>query len=290
VSPHTVHNHVKALYRAFGVSSRYELFVAAAPRSPRDESAPDRLGAATDSEAGSQARLILEHAPDFILQFDRDGMIQFINRTAPGFNVDQVRGTHFRQWLPPAYHDRHQETLDAVFEDGRPRELKMVAVGPYGGWQCYHVRFNRVDAVRRGESSVIAIARDIAGRADDETCRIKEADELRLLIEGPNEWIWEVDAECVYRYASPRVRKILGFEPSELLGRRPFEFMPPEEADQVEAEYEMLAAARAPLVRLRNTNRRSDGQLVTLETSAAPLLDANGSLMGYRGVDTVADA
>ena len=35
-----------------------------------------------------------------------------------------------------------------------------------------------------------------------------------------------------------------------------------------------------------NWSVRSDGRTMALETSGVPILDANGRLLGYRGIDT----
>jgi PAS domain S-box-containing protein len=105
------------------------------------------------------------------------------------------------------------------------------------------------------------------------------------LVETLSDWIWEIDQNRVYTYVSPRVRELLGYEPEELVGKTPFDLMPPEEAKRVKAIFESLLAARQPLVALENTCRHKDGRLVVFETSGAPFFDADGQFKGYRGVD-----
>ena len=65
-------------------------------------------------------------------------------------------------------------------------------------------------------------------RAEDAQ-RLSE-ERYRHLIESSFDWIWEVDANGRYTYASPKVIKLLGYEPREVLGRTPFELMPEAEA------------------------------------------------------------
>jgi len=36
------------------------------------------------------------------------------------------------------------------------------------------------------------------------------------------DWIWEVDKTGLYTYASPTVKNILGYKPSELVGKKYF--------------------------------------------------------------------
>ncbi len=107
----------------------------------------------------------------------------------------------------------------------------------------------------------------------------------RGLVETAFDWVWEVDAQGRYTYASPRILDLLGYRPEEVLGRTPFEFMPPDEARRVQTHFTHLAARREPFAMLENTNWHRDGRLVILETSGTPILSPAGEFLGYRGMD-----
>ena len=55
----------------------------------------------------------------------------------------------------------------------------------------------------------------------------RSEERFRSLVETTNDWVWEVDEHGVYTYASPRVFDILGYMPSEVTGKTPFDFMEP---------------------------------------------------------------
>jgi PAS domain S-box-containing protein len=107
----------------------------------------------------------------------------------------------------------------------------------------------------------------------------------RSLVETTSDWIWEVDADGVYTYASPKVRDLLGYEPAEVVGRTPFDLMPPEEAQRVAAAVRANFEEGLPISRLENVNLHRDGHEVVLQTSGVPLFDAQGTLRGFRGID-----
>ena len=108
---------------------------------------------------------------------------------------------------------------------------------------------------------------------------------FRNLVEATSDWVWEVDENAVYTYVSPKIRELLGFDPHEVIGRTPFDLMPPEEAERVRCEFGALAAGHQPFAMLVNTNRHKDGRAVVLETSGMPIVDAAGVFRGYRGID-----
>jgi PAS domain S-box-containing protein len=115
---------------------------------------------------------------------------------------------------------------------------------------------------------------------------LRESEErYRTLVETVSDWVWEVDENILYTFVSPRVRDLLGYEPGEILGKTPFDLMPPDEALRVKEIFGPLAARREPFPAIENANLHKDGHLVVLETSGAPFFDANGTFRGYRGVD-----
>jgi diguanylate cyclase (GGDEF)-like protein/PAS domain S-box-containing protein len=113
----------------------------------------------------------------------------------------------------------------------------------------------------------------------------RQRDRFRSLVETTVDWIWEVDEQGVYTYASPRVRDLLGYEPEEVIGRTPFDFMPPAEAQRARAEFDRIRAERRAFTALETINLSKDSRQVVMETSGAPILNEHGQLLGYRGID-----
>jgi len=127
---------------------------------------------------------------------------------------------------------------------------------------------------------------DRQGGLSETRAALRESEEkYRLLVETVSDWVWEVDVNVVYTFASPRVRDLLGYEPGEILGKTPYDLMPPGEALRVKEIFNSYAARRAPFPAIENTNLHKDGHLVVLETSGVPFFDADGTFRGYRGVD-----
>jgi len=120
--------------------------------------------------------------------------------------------------------------------------------------------------------------------ADAERLR-QEIARLRAMLDTNSDWIWEVDAQGRYTYASRHSLVLLGYEPREILGRTPFDFMPPDEAERVGRAFAEIVREKRSFAGLINRNIHRDGRIVVVETSGVPLLDAEGVLLGYRGID-----
>ncbi|HSB01955.1 MAG TPA: PAS domain S-box protein [Anaerolineales bacterium] len=113
----------------------------------------------------------------------------------------------------------------------------------------------------------------------------KSEGRFRALVETTSDWVWEVDANGVYTYVSPKVRDLLGYQPEEVIGRTPFDLMPEEEAQRVNAIFQNIMLQEKAFESLENVARAKDGRPVVLDTSGVPFFDEHGKLAGYRGID-----
>jgi len=108
---------------------------------------------------------------------------------------------------------------------------------------------------------------------------------FRSLVETTSDWIWEVDENAIYTYASPKVKDLLGYEPEEIIGKTPFDLMPPNEAERVRSTFQSISQSQKSFMGLENINLHKDGRLLVLETSGVPIIGENGNFRGYRGID-----
>lgn len=132
---------------------------------------------------------------------------------------------------------------------------------------------------------IVIHSEDITGRMRSEIALRESERRFHDIVEATADWVWEVDADGRYTYVSESVFDLLGYALAELLDKTPFDLMPPEEAERVAAEFSAMAARQAAFHDLENINLHKDGHRVYVETSGTPILAADGTLLGYRGVD-----
>jgi PAS domain S-box-containing protein len=107
---------------------------------------------------------------------------------------------------------------------------------------------------------------------------------FRHLVETTNDGVWELDQKGVYTYVSQKIADILGYEPEEVLGKTPFELMPPVEVSRVQKIFQVLTNSKQPLINFENKTLHKNGQQLVLETNGVPFFDTSGNYLGYRGV------
>ena len=113
----------------------------------------------------------------------------------------------------------------------------------------------------------------------------KSEQRFRDLIFFSADWVWEVDTQGRYTYASERVVDVLGYHPEDLIGTTPFDLMPDSERSPIEAIFQELLANPQAFRDLDNINRHQDGTLRYIASSGTPIFSEDGKLTGFRGVD-----
>lgn len=111
------------------------------------------------------------------------------------------------------------------------------------------------------------------------------------LVENNSDLIWEVDENAIYTYVSPNIKTILGYDPQELIGKTPFDFMSTADGLRVAEVWGTLASKQLPFICLEHRTRHSNGQEITIESSGIPIIDTCLELgiekkffRGYRGI------
>jgi len=136
-----------------------------------------------------------------------------------------------------------------------------------------------------GRRHVLLSIADITDRKRaEETLRYNE-ERLRDITYSMADWVWEVDGNGLYIYSSEKGFDLLGRPHEEIIGRTPFDFMVPDEAARVAAIFSEVAANKLPIKDMENWIVRKDGNALCVLTNGVPILDGEGNLKGYRGVD-----
>lgn len=105
------------------------------------------------------------------------------------------------------------------------------------------------------------------------------------IVNASADWVWEVDIDGCYTYASDSVFELLGYIPAEIIGKTPFAFMPAEDAETLRAQLTAISSRCEPFRDLDHPCWHKNGSLCHAQSNGMPIIDGNGKLVGYRGLD-----
>ena len=141
-----------------------------------------------------------------------------------------------------------------------------------------------IDRTTEIERANQILREEIAERERFEKALRQSEEKFRNLVETVKDWIWETDVNGIYTYASPQIKDLLGFDPIEIIGKRPYDLMPPEEAERVKQVVRKLTSKKKGHSLFESLAIHKNGSLVTTETSSIPIYDEQGNLLGARGI------
>jgi len=98
--------------------------------------------------------------------------------------------------------------------------------------------------------------------------------------------VWEVDVNGLFTYCSHVVENVLGYRPDEIVGKKYFYDLHPEEGREVFKKLVLEGFSRKEVFQgVENQVETKEGRIVWMLTTGIPLLDEQGELLGYRGSD-----
>ena len=188
----------------------------------------------------------------------------------------------------PEYRAILDETLDRLLKYNEPYEAEYkIKQANNGAVKSIYSKAELVLDHDGEQVKVIGVIQDITDRKKvDEALRQSEL-RFKQISEHTGNWIWEVDKNGLFTYSNPQVKVLLGYEPKEIINKKHFYdfFLPEVKADLKKATLGTFKRKES-FANFTNSNLHKDGREVILSTSGIPILDSEGNLTGYRGVDT----
>ena len=227
---------------------------------------------------------LYDFAPVGYITLDRGGTIRRVNLSGAellGRERSRLHGRRFGSFVAAADQLAFAAFLNKVLMSQAKESCEVALLTEGKTHRCALIE--AVTAESGQECRLVVI--DITEKKRAEMAFQQSEQRFQDVALASADWVWEVDEQARYIYASRSVEQILGYTIEEILGKTPFDLMPPDEAKRVGREFQDIAARKAPFRNLVNANRHKSGSLRHLLSTGIPVFGSQGQLCGYRGMD-----
>lgn len=147
-----------------------------------------------------------------------------------------------------------QESVHLVEQKYRRKDGKIIHAESSASFVLYN-----------GKPSAMVIFRDISMRKEMEAALIESEERFRLIAENSSDLISMHDERGTYLYVSPACREILQYEPDEMLKRSAYDFIHPQDAENITMHHLQLLKQGHNVMTYRV--RKQNGDYIWFEAS-----------------------
>lgn len=231
-------------------------------------------------------RQAVESAPNAIVMVNESGTIEMVNsqtETFFGYSRDELIGQPVEMLVPERFRSAHIGYRQAYLAApvSRPMGVGRELYGLRKDGTEFPVEIGLSLIDNNEETLILSSILDITQRKEAESALKESEERFRQMAEMTGEWLWEQDPGGYYIYSSTAVNQILGFSQDEVMGKHYTEFLTPHD----KAEQQVYATSYQPFYALTNHYRHKDGHPVLAESTGLPIINAEGKLLKWRGVD-----
>lgn len=125
-----------------------------------------------------------------------------------------------------------------------------------------------------GNTVELSLAKSALARSEERLAQVAEHNA---------DWIWELDHDGRYSYCSPVAARLLGYEPTEVLGHHVTDFVDPADQERMtDLLREMQVEHRSP-GHVSNRHVHKHGHVVVFESLFIPIVRPGGYVAGFWG-------
>ncbi|MBI4537877.1 MAG: PAS domain S-box protein [Gemmatimonadetes bacterium] len=226
---------------------------------------------------------VLDTVPARVVVVDREGRVVYHNKTVEktiGYALAEVKGELFwTRFLPPEELAGAMEVFGRLVSGAHPSEYENFLVSRDGSRSRIAWANTAVTDPDGSIRQVIGTGIDVTHLRDSE----QELLRFKLGIERSHDVVFLTDIDGHILYVNPAFEKVYGYSETEVLGRTPrvikSGMLPP-------AAYQDFwrALLSRQVVAGEIVNKTKDGRLLTVESTANPVLDQKGDILGFLAI------
>ena len=221
-------------------------------------------------------RSLVEKSFDFVTVMDAGGRCLYISpsvETVTGYRPEEIMDEDPFDLMHPADREMVLEAFNHIVrEPGYEGQVKYRIRHKDGSNRFLEaVGSNMLDDP--GVQGVVVHIRDITERMLAEEALVRSEKYYRSLVEDAFDFVSVSDAEANYSYVSPSVERVLGYSAEEMMKKKGYELIHPEDAEGIMDTYYKLLLDEGGSRLIRCRVRHKDGSWRYCEAVGRNLLD-----------------
>ena len=230
----------------------------------------------------------IEQSPNAVLITDVKGIIEYIN---PKF-------TQLTGYTPKDIIGKNPNILKSGNTSAEIYKALWDVIRSGGVWRGeiqdkkisgeLYWAFESISPIRNKQNVIthyLAIQKDISVQKRAEEALQASLERFQQVADMAGEWIWEQDASGHYTYSSSAVKDILGYEAEEITGKSYIDLFTEEDRKHLKTISPETNNVMEHAYRLINHYQHKNGYEVFTESTGIPLLNAQGKVIKWRGVE-----
>ena len=251
----------------------------------RDVSEQERLERELQ-ESQQRYRFLVENSPDVVFSTDAQGRFTFMSdamERISGWKPEEVLHDHFSKVVDESTHQEALLRWTMLVEDPATEQIAVLKLRSPDG-RLIPVEVSSIGMVDEAGAfvGIHGATRDISERERLERELRDSEERYRYLVASSPDLVWLTDAKGTLTFISDASRSMLGYEPSELMGRHYVDIFAASARRDANVRFRWVASHPSAVHRMRLPFRHADGHDVLVEINGTGMM-ADGTFIGAHG-------
>jgi PAS domain S-box-containing protein len=198
-------------------------------------------------------------------------------------NIEELRASPPQEHYTPesyaAFVQRHAQFLRG---ESLPDQLEFDIIRKDGAIR--HLQLSNKEVLWNGKQQHQFVYNDITERVQTEKALCESEEKYRLIVENSNDIIFTLNAQREFTYLSPSVKKVLGYNPDDLLGLPFRSLIHPDDVHVVDDAHQSHRVEGSQTTVEEYRFRNASGEWRWLLSTGVPMREQNKNMFNFIGV------